>query len=380
MAVSRRAFVAAIGGGSVGLLSSTWVTARGSEARLGTGGWLAQDNPAATLLLNSNENPLGPGPAALKALHDATSSACRYPARAGNILPESIAAALGVPVDRVMPACGSGEVLRVAVEAFCSPSRPLVTALPTFETCTNTAKFLKFPLHEVSVGADLGLDLETMAQKAAGAGLVFVCNPNNPTGTVYGSSIIEGFVERVRKASPETVILIDEAYHEYVEDPSYATALPLALAYPQVIVSRTCSKVHGMAGLRIGHAVGQPGTLAKMAGWRLGNGLNILGIHAAAAAFGDHAHIERARAANREAREFTRKFFVDLGFTVAPSHTNFVLADIRRDAADFARACRGAGALVGRPFPPLATWTRVSIGTMDEMQRATAIFTKLLRS
>lgn len=380
MAVSRRAFVAAIGGGSVGLLSSTFVTARGSEASLGSGGWLSQDVPAAAIRLNSNENPLGPGPAALRAIKDALRHAGRYPALAGDTLPDAIAAALGVPADRVMPACGSGEVLKVAVQAFCSPSRPLVTALPTFETCTNTAKFLKLPLHEVRVGDDLGLDLKTMAEKAAGAGLVFICNPNNPTGTVYGASVIEGFIERVRKASPETIILVDEAYHEYVEAPSYATAIPLALAFPQVIVSRTCSKVHGMAGLRIGYAVGQRETLAKMAGWRLGNGLNLLGIYAAAAAFGDSRNIENARAANREARDFIRKTFVDLGYRVADSHTNFVLADIRRDAADFAKACRADGVLVGRPFPPLTTWTRVSIGTMDEMQRAAAIFTKLLRS
>lgn len=379
MAVSRRAFVQAIGSGGVGLLSTSLIAARGSEAAAG-GGWGVQDVPAAALRLNSNENPLGPGPAALRALAAAVGDASRYPAKAGNILPEAIAAAHGVAADRVMPACGSGEVLRVAVQAFCSPSRPLVTALPTFETCTNTAKFHKYPLHEVPVGADLGLDLETMAQKAAGAGLVFLCNPNNPTGTVYGAAVIEGFVDRVRKASPDTIILIDEAYHEYVEAPAYATALPLALAYPQVVVVRTCSKVHGMAGLRIGYALGQPATLERMAAWRMVNGQNILGIHAAAAAFGDHAHIERARAANREAREYTRRLFVDLGFTVADSHTNFVLADLRRDAADFAKACRADGVLVGRPFPPLTTWTRVSIGTMAEMERAASVFKRILRS
>lgn len=379
MAWSRRSFVQALGAAGAGLLSPGLVSARGSEAGLGSA-WAAQPDAAPAILLNSNENPLGPGPAALDALKRAIGDACRYPSRAGDTLPKAIAASLAVPVDHIMPACGSGEVLQIAVEAFCSPTRPLVAALPTFETCTRTAQFLKFPVHEVRVGADLGLDLKSMEDKAAGAGLVFLCNPNNPTGTVLGASLIEGFIDRVRKASPETVILVDEAYHEYVEDPSYATALPLARAYPQVIVSRTCSKVHGMAGLRVGFAVGRPETLAKMSGWRLGSGVNIIGMHAAAASLADVANVERGRSLNRAAREFTRRFFADLGYHVPASHTNFVLVDLRADAAAFGKACRTEGVLVGRPFPPLTTWSRISVGTMDEMERACAVFKKVLKA
>lgn len=379
MALSRRSFVHALGAAGAGLMSPGLLAARGSEAGFASA-WAAQTDGAPAILLNSNENPLGPGPAAMEALKRAIGDACRYPARAGDTLPKAIAASLAVPVEHVMPACGSGEVLRIAVEAFCSPARPLVAALPTFETCTRTAQFLKFPVHEVRVGPDLGLDLKSMEEKATGAGLVFLCNPNNPTGTVLGASLIEGFIERVRKVSPDTVVLVDEAYHEYVEDPSYATALPLARAYPQVIVSRTCSKVHGMAGLRVGFAIGRPETLAKMGGWRLGNGVNIIGLHAAAASLSDGAHIERARAANRDARAFTRKFFSDLGYHVPASHTNFVLVDIRADAAAFAKACRAEGVLVGRPFPPLTTWSRISVGTMDEMVRACATFKTLLKA
>lgn len=378
MPLSRRSFVHVLGAAGAGLFSPRLVAARGSEASAGSG-WIAQDLPSAAILLNSNENPLGPGPAAVRALTQALGDACRYPSRAGDRLPKAMASALRVPVDHVMPACGSGEILRIAVEAFCGPDRPLVAGLPTFETCTRTAAFLKYPIHEVRVGDDLGLDLGAMEEKAGGAGLVFLCNPNNPTGTVFGASAIEGFIDRVRNASPSTIILVDEAYHEYVEDSAYASAIPLARAYPQVIVSRTCSKVHGMAGLRVGFAIGRPETLERMSGWRLGNGLNILGIHAAAASLGDRANIERARVANRQARDFTRKLFVDLGYRALASHTNFVLVDIRRDAADFAKACRAAGVLVGRPFPPLTTWTRISLGTMDEMERAAATFRTILK-
>ncbi|MEW5981988.1 MAG: aminotransferase class I/II-fold pyridoxal phosphate-dependent enzyme [Acidobacteriota bacterium] len=378
MELSRRSFVRALSVAGAGLVSPQAITARGREAGFAAG-WLGQGDSASTILLNSNENPLGPGPAALDALKAALGDACRYPSRAGDRLPNAIAAALQVPADHVLPACGSGEILTIAVEAFCSPTRPLVTGLPTFETCTRTATFRNLPVHEVRVAADMALDLRGMEDKAAGAGLIFLCNPNNPTGTVFGAPVIEGFIDRVRRVSPDTIILVDEAYHEYVGEPSYASAIPLAREYPQVIVSRTCSKVHGMAGLRVGFAIGRPETLRKMSGWRLGNGLNILGIHAAAAALGDAANIARARAANREARDFARQLFGDLGYRVLESHTNFVLVDIRRDAAEFAKACRAGGVSVGRPFPPLTTWSRISLGTMAEMERAAATFRKILR-
>ncbi|RPJ60422.1 MAG: aminotransferase class I/II-fold pyridoxal phosphate-dependent enzyme, partial [Acidobacteria bacterium] len=262
---------------------------------------------------------------------------------------------------------------------FASPSRLLVTAWPTFETCTRTAQFMKYALREVPVDAGLALDLKAMGERAADrAGIVFLCNPNNPTGTVYGEARVADFVRGVMKASPETIILIDEAYHEYVEDPAYATALPLAMEHPQVLICRTFSKVHGLAGMRIGYVVGRPETLKRLSGWRLGNALNMLGQRAAIAALDDREHVERGRAANRAGRDLLRTFFEGRGFKVAPSHTNFVLADIRRDAGAFQKACRAQGVAVGRPFPPLNSWTRVSVGTEDENRRAVEVFGKVL--
>ena len=152
------------------------------------------------------------------------------------------------------------------------------------------------------------------------------------------------------------------------------------MAHPQVLVCRTFSKVHGLAGMRIGYVIGKPETLKKLAGWRLGNGLNMLGIRAAIAALGDTAHVERGQVANRAGREALRRFFEGRGFKVAPSHTNFVLADIRRDAAAFQKACRAQGIGVGRPFPPLNTWTRISVGTEDENRQAIEVFGKILGS
>jgi len=379
MAVTRRSFIRAFGAGSAGLVSASVVGARGSEAWAGTDGQAAAPGKASLIRLDSNENPAGPGSKALEAMRAAFAESSLYPHRAGDDLPNAIARSLGVPADHVLATCGSGEVLRMVVEAFASPARPLVTALPTFETCTRTAQFLKYALHEVPVDAGLALDLRVMGERARDrAGVVFFCNPNNPTGTVHGESRVADFVRGVMKASPGTIVLVDEAYHEYVEDPSYATAIPLALAHAQVLVCRTFSKIHGLAGMRIGYVVGRPETLKRLSGWRLGNALNMLGQRAAIAALDDREHVDRGRLANRNGRELLRGFFEGKGFKVAPSHTNFVLADIRRDAGAFQKACRAQGVAVGRPFPPLNSWTRVSVGTEDENRRAIEVFGMVL--
>ncbi|HSK09239.1 MAG TPA: histidinol-phosphate transaminase [Vicinamibacterales bacterium] len=379
MSLSRRSFIRTLGAGGAGFVSASVVAARGSEAWGATGSQAAAPGTPSLIRLDSNENPAGPGTRALNAMRGAFAESSLYPHRAGTALPEAIARFHGVPADHVLATCGSVEVLRMVVEAFASPSRPLVTALPTYESCTRTARFLEYALHEVPVDASLSLDLKAMGERAAGgAGIVFLCNPNNPTGTVHGEGRIADFLRASMKASPDTVILVDEAYDEYVEDPRYRTAIPLALEHPQVLVCRTFSKVHGLAGMRVGYVMGKPETLKRLAGWRLGNGLNMLGIRAAIAALEDRDHIERSRAANRAGRELLRRFFHDRGFKVADSHANFVLADIRRDAAAFQKACRAEGVAVGRPFPPLNSWTRVSVGTPDENRQALDVFSRVL--
>jgi histidinol-phosphate aminotransferase len=228
------------------------------------------------------------------------------------------------------------------------------------------------------VDAALRLDLAAIADKARGAGLVFLCNPNNPTGTVHGAGAITDFIGQVLRISPTTCILVDEAYHEYVDDPGYRTALPLAVGNPQVIVSRTFSKVYGMAGLRIGYAVGRADTLKAMARFRLGNSVNVLAAAGALAGLSQEAHVARQVALNVEARAFTRRALEAAGFQVVPPAGNFMMVNIRRDAKAFQDACGKKGLMVGRPFPPLTTYSRISVGTLDEMQRAVAIVKDVL--
>jgi histidinol-phosphate aminotransferase len=386
MTLSRRSFVRALGFSGAGLVSAPLIGARGREAlaaelrraprdaRLLE---LAQAAPG-VIRLSSNENPRGPGSIALEGLRGALGEASRYPGATAEELRRALAGFHRVHVDQMLLGCGSTEILRVAVDAFTSPSRHLVTAAPTFEEVADRAQVIRTRVDAVPVDADLRLDLAAMAARARGAGLVFLNNPNNPTGTLHGARAINDVVARVLRESPETTILIDEAYHEYVEDPAYATALPLALEHPRVIVARTFSKAYGIAGLRIGYAIAHRETLDRMAPHMLGVAINVLGSGAARAALTDHAGVERERRLNAEARDFTRRWFESAGYRVADSRTNFLMVRIRRDAKQFQEACRAQDVLVGRPFPPLIDHARISIGTMDEMRAAVDVFRRVL--
>jgi histidinol-phosphate aminotransferase len=266
----------------------------------------------------------------------------------------------------------------MAMQAFTSRTRYLVTAAPTFEAPGEYADTFGVPIRAVRVGANLKLNLATMELEAPGAGLVYICNPNNPTATVLSASAVSAFVDRVERASSQTAILVDEAYHEYVDDASYKTSIPLAVAHKNLIVSRTCSKIHGLAGLRCGYAIAHADTIARLARFKLDTGVNQLAIAAALAALGDKERIERERTINRETREVVRRMFESMGCMVGPSETNFILVDLRRDSRPFRDESRRAGVVVGRPFPPLTNHVRISIGTMEEMKRAGAIFKRVL--
>jgi len=379
MSVSRRSFVAAIGGGTASLIASPLITWRGHESLFA----FQSPEPLSERLLasqpgmvrlDSNENPNGPGPRALNAITQHFTGSNRYPVKEPQDLIAIIAKLHGVAPANVILGCGSGELLRAAVYAFTSPTKGIVAPEPTFEAPGNFAKFLKHPVIAPKVDAKLRIDLDAMADGAKGAGLVYVCNPNNPTATVHGKSDIAAHVEKVNRSSPETTILIDEAYHEYVEDKSYATAIPMALTNPRVVVTRTFSKVFGMAGLRAGYAIGQPETVQKMQPWLLGSNVNQLALAAAAATIGDAAHIAAEVRKNAEARALTRKFFESAGYTVHAAEANFLMVDIHRDPKAFKLECAKQKVAIGRAFPPLPTHARVSIGTLPEMKKAIAVF------
>lgn len=395
MHLSRRSFVKAASVSGVGALTAPLIAARGSEALRGpelephlwstTTGAFASDSRTAyrigapeAIRLDSNENPNGPGKAALEAVRAMFTEAPRYPDVPTVELTQAIARHFKITADNVQVGCGSGEILRMAVYAFTSPERALVTAAPSFEDPVRHAEMMRAPIRAIPVDGALRLDLSRMLDQTAGAGLVFLCNPNNPTATVHGASAVRDFIADTNKRAPDAVILVDEAYHEYVEDPSYATAVPLALENPKVVVVRTFSKVFGMAGLRAGYAIGQPQTIQALRRHRLPNSMNVLAAAAGIATLPDSAHIEHEREVNRAARAYTRKALEGMGFKSPDSHTNFIMVPIGRDSRAFRDACAKHGILVGRPFPPLTTHARISIGTMDEMKKATDVFRQVL--
>jgi len=254
---SRRAFVTTFGLGGAATAMPRLVSARGREA-LGreTSSAALLEPPAAaaqstaTVELDSNENPNGPSPAALNAMRSALPLANRYPYVEAGALRTAIARLHGVQASQVIIGCGSGEILRMAMQAFTSRTRYLVTAAPTFEAPGEYADTFGVPIRTVRVGANLKLNLATMELEAPGAGLVYICNPNNPTATVLSAAAVSAFVDRVARASSQTAILVDEAYHEYVDDASYKTSIPLAVATRNLIVSRTCSNVAPSPGSR----------------------------------------------------------------------------------------------------------------------------------
>jgi histidinol-phosphate aminotransferase len=373
VSVSRRSFLRALGGTAAAL---PFVSARGLEAQSAGMPWRPVLAPM--IRLDSNENPNGPAPEALRAITEAFSESNRYPDFHTEQLLATIARHFGVPQTQILLGCGSTETLKVAVEAFVTSERRLVTAAPTFEQVSTTATQLGLPSIAVPVDQALRLDLDAMIAASAGAGLVFLCNPNNPTSTVHGADTMRGAIDRILKASPDVIVLVDEAYHEYVDDPSYQSMLPLALAEPRVLVSRTFSKIHGMAGLRLGFAVGRPETLQRMRRHVVPLGVNVLAAAAATTSLGLSGHVEQEHAGNLEAKRFTVGFFESAGYTVAPSEANFIMADIRRSVVGFREACRKKDVLIGRPFPPLTNYARVTIGTMEEMKMATGVFREVL--
>jgi histidinol-phosphate aminotransferase len=368
MSLSRRHFVHTLGAGAASSLIAPlhlpeleWVNA-----------------PASAVRLDRNENPNGPAKEAIQAITVAAAESSRYPDELVTQLTRAVADTVGVAEFNVVLTCGSTDVIRSAVYGFTSPTRGLVTAAPSYESPGNDAQRIKTPVVAVPVTSEIALDLPAMATASHGAGLVYLCNPNNPTGTVHSGDDVKACIAKILADTPDATILVDEAYHEYVEDPKYATMIPLALQNPRVVVSRTFSKVFGMAGLRVGYAIGQPETLEHIRAQRLAIGVNRMGAVAALASLGLKSHIEREHAKNKDAREWTQRELAAFGYPSVPSHTNFIMVDVRQDAKAFREACKAQNVLVGRPFPPLNTYSRVSIGTMDDMHRAMDVFRHIL--
>ncbi len=385
MALSRREFVRRFGAGGAAVASAAHIIGYGNEELLafaqGQGaGRRPQGGPIA-IRISSNENLRGPSPKVIEALkqHPSKDLGLGYPPPNLSTFVETIATFSGAKPENVIISTGSGEILTAAVMAYASSDRPLVTGEPSYGSPVGTAQRIKAPVKSIPVDSRLRLDLEGMIRGALGAGLVFLCNPNNPTSSVHTMSDIERAVRTIKERSPETGILIDEAYLEYATLPGSGSMVKLALELPGVFISRTFSKAYGMAGMRMGYAIGQPETMTKVGrAWGLGS-INELQAVAGIAALKDTAHMEWEKQENKRVRDWTQGQFKAMGYDSPDSETNFIFVNIRRPAVGFRDACRAQGVAVGRDFPPMEkTYARISLGTMENMQQAMVVFKQVL--
>lgn len=395
MSVSRRGFLQGLGVRRTSH-AAAWMAARGHEELMAEamqgrqGGARMRPNlppGVEAIRISSNENPLGPGKAAIDAILGKFPEANRYPFNSTPLdadLEILIAKLNSAKRENVVLGVGSQELLKNSARVFLSPTKHLVIPSPTYG---DPAGFAEHVLNHSVKSAPIAqktlkTDLAALLPLVKGAGLVYLCNPNNPTGTILSAQEIKDFVAEVKKTSPTTAILLDEAYCDYVSDSSYQTAIPLALATPGVVVARTFSKAYGMAGVRIGYAVGEAATIKKMAAYRMPYNVNTFGVAAAVASLKDPQHIKEEAARNKAVRDFTIKALADMGYTSTDSQTNFIFTDIGKTmtAAQFRDGCAAKGVMVGRDFPPLEKqWARISLGTMEEMQKATEVFRSVLK-
>jgi histidinol-phosphate aminotransferase len=381
--LTRRSFVR-----TVGIGAAAYVGARGRENSI----WSALEPSLLalepnTICLASNENPLGPGATVLNAVKAAFGPTGAKPGRyddsAGDLI-DAIAKKQGVKPENIVLGCGSTQILRSATHLFTAKDKPLVGTIPTYEECAGYAEMMGNPVRPVALDSEFKIELDRFADAASGAGLVFYCNPNNPTATYVGARATREFLVKVARESPGTTILIDEAYFDYVTDPDHDTHIPVAIENPRVIVARTFSKAYGMAGLRMGYAVGHPETIKKMGEWDGASGtssLNVLALRGALAAIQQDASVIAAeRARNKVVREFTMKWFGDRGMKPTDSQANFMFVNIGRPAKEFREACLKQNVKVARDFPPFEkTHCRISFGTMDEMKKAVTVFEDVLK-
>jgi histidinol-phosphate aminotransferase len=392
MSVSRRGFLQGLGV-SRSSHAAEFLAARGHEEHValmqqGRMGRPQLPPGVEAIRISSNENPLGPGKAAIDAILGKFPEANRYPFNSTPLdadLEILIAKIYTAKRENVVLGVGSQELLKNAARVFLSPTKHLVIPSPTYGDPAGFAKnVLNYTVKTAPVAdKTLRTDLNALLPLVNGAGLVYLCNPNNPTATINTAKEIIDFVAAVKKASPTTAILLDEAYSDYVTDPGFQTAIPVALSTPGVLVARTFSKAYGMAGVRIGYAVGDAATIKKMAAYRMPYNVNTFGVAAAVASLKDPQHIKEESARNKAVRDFTIKALADMGYTSTDSQTNFIFTDIGKTmtAAAFREGCLAKGVMVGRDFPPLEKqWARISLGTMDEMQKATEVFRSVLKS
>lgn len=320
--------------------------------------------------LGSNENPYGPSPLARAAFLEAAETLHRYPDPLGSDLKRALASHLGLEPAQILLGNGSHELLMMVAQVFAGPSAGVVASEYGFAVYAIAAQaagapFTKAPALGSGEPMARGHDLEAIAACVTeSTRLVYLANPNNPTGTWFTSQALADFMGRLR---PEVLVVVDEAYMEFVDDPELGSALGLLPAFPNLVVTRTFSKAYGLAGLRVGLACGHPALLGVIERARESFNVNGAGLPACAAALSDQQHVRTVCAANADERGWLAGQLRQRGLAVGPSQTNFLLADFGRPAADIESALIAAGVVL-RPMLGygLPTCLRITVGRRTE--------------
>ena len=318
------------------------------------------------ILLNSNENAYGPWPSLMQTMRDALTVGNRYPDSQYEALTAKIAELHRVHGEQVMLGCGSSEVLRVCAEVFCGPGKALVQASPTFESLGWYAKTRGAEVRAVPLNERFEHDLEKMLAASEGAGLVYICNPNNPTASITPRKKIEQFV----RSLPETTyVLIDEAYHHFaLKSPDYVSFIDQPMDDPRIIVARTFSKIYGLAGMRLGYSVATPDTAKKIRPFSSFDNVNMVVAKCGVVALNDAAGLAAAiRRTENDRAEFERQAN-KRKIAMIPSQGNFVMVETGKPIRQVIDYFAAKNVKIGRPFPPLETHARITLGTPSEMQ------------
>jgi len=376
--ISRRKFAHLLGAGAAATALSRAYSAAPAIVSP------ASSPPAGIVRLSSNENAYGPSASALKAMTDSFHVACRYPDEHADGLIDALAKVNNVSADQILLGDGSGEILKLCALAFTGPDAAdsagsrgrgkLVAADPTFEAILNHAQIGGAEVVKVPLTSTFEHDLPKMAA-AAKDGVIYICNPNNPTASITAKDKIRDFIDQV---PDETTILVDEAYLHYVDSSDYETVIPLVKDHRNLIVARTFSKIYGMAGLRCGYCVAQKPTIDRMRAQQPWDSVNIVALAAAVASLHDAEQVSKGRRLNAEAKAFTISALEKLGYETIPSQANFIMTDLKRPVPPLIAAMKQQNVEVGRLFPALPNYMRITIGKKSEMESFLAALRKVM--
>jgi len=315
---------------------------------------------------NFNENPYGVSRVALRAIQNTFDQAGHYGGGPRNQMMDVMTRLHDLPREQIILGSGSGELLKVAGLMAGMEKGSVVCADPTYHDLVNFAERMGSEIIRVPVADDLGMDLEAMKRAIRkDTKIVYIVNPNNPIPSIIGKKKLEQFVQEVAK---KCMVFVDEAYYEFVEDPSYGSMIDLVRGgQKNLIVTRTASKIHGMAGLRVGFGFGDADLVKKLNKIKTGQ-MNVLGLAGAAASYADDEFQDYTRRKIGESKVIMEKMISDLRLRTTKSHTNFVFFETGHAVEEVNRRLKAKGILSGRPFPPFLKWSRVSLQKPEEMR------------